>query len=659
MAKIKSVKQQLAGDRRRVVIERIAPMIDGGLFPIKRIQGERIDLEVDLFTDGHDQIAAVLQYRKAGASAWSEIPLLPWENDRWRASFTVDLVGNYTYTVTAWVDHLLTWFRDLKKRLDAHQVAHVDLLIGAEMIEGAAKRAKGEDAQLLKQWCAQLKDPSLSPSDRAALACQENFRLLAQKYPDRSRATTFAPELPLWVDRERAGFSAWYEFFPRSWSKEPGKHGTFKDCERILPEISKMGFDVIYLPPIHPIGVTKRKGKNNTLVALPDDVGSPWAIGSAEGGHKALHPQLGTLTDFKKFIKAANKRGIEIAMDIAFQCSPDHPYVLQHPEWFKWRPDGTVQFAENPPKKYEDILPINFETEKAEELWIELKSIFEYWIEQGVEIFRVDNPHTKSFEFWRWLITSIREKNPNIIFLAEAFTRPKLMYRLAKAGYTHSYTYFSWRNTKQELTEYLTELTQGEGKEFFRPNFWPNTPDILPPLLQTGLRSAFMSRLVLAATLSSNYGVYGPAYELCLHEPYPGKEEYVHSEKYELKAWNWDHPGNLKELMTQLNQIRKDNRALHSTNNLRFQKIDNSEILAHLKATEENTNIILTLVNLDPRHTQSGWLSVPWHEFGIDPARPFWVHDLLTDEKYHWQGERSYVVLRPESPAHLFRVIKN
>ncbi|RMF92880.1 MAG: alpha-1,4-glucan--maltose-1-phosphate maltosyltransferase, partial [Nitrospinota bacterium] len=454
-------------------------------------------------------------------------------------------------------------------------------------------------------------------------------------------------------------FSTWYELFPRSCSPEAGRHGTFRDCERLLPEIARMGFDVLYFPPIHPIGQTNRKGKNNAPVAQPDDVGSPWAIGGVDGGHKAIHPQLGTFADFERLRQKAQEHGIEIALDLAYQCSPDHPYVREHPEWFRHRPDGTIQYAENPPKKYEDIFPFYFETDAWPALWEELKSIVLFWIEKGVRIFRVDNPHTKAFPFWEWMIGEVKTRYPDVLFLSEAFTRPKVMYRLAKLGFSQSYTYFTWRNTKAELIDYMTELTRTEVREYFRPHFWPNTPDILPEPLQYGGRPAFMMRLILAATLSSNYGIYGPAFELCVDEALPGREEYLHSEKYELKVWDRDQPGNLKGLISRINRIRRDNPALQQTHNLQFYEVDNEALLCYGKMTEDLSNIILVAVNLDPFHTQAGWVHIPLEGLAIAPDQPYLVHDLISEDKYIWQGPRNHIILDPQTmPAHIFRVRK-
>jgi starch synthase (maltosyl-transferring) len=644
--------------RRRVVVENLNPEIDGGRFPIKRVIGEKVVVTADIFADGHDAISTKLLYRSPRDKAWRETPMTLVENDRWRGEFLVEEIGVYRYTVIGWIDHFKTWQRDIGKKLHAGQDLKMDLLIGAKWVEEASQSASGEYRKKLIDFGKMLKKGE-DQEEAILVALSAELTELMDQYPDKKFAVSHPKELRVWVDRGKALFSTWYELFPRSCSKEPDRHGTFEDCERLLPVIVSMGFDILYLPPVHPIGRMNRKGKNNVLENNPDDVGSPWAIGSKEGGHKAIHPQLGTIEDFERLIMKAKDHGIEVAMDLAFQCSPDHPYMKGHPEWFRWRPDGTVQFAENPPKKYEDIIPLNFETEKWKELWEELKSIVLFWIEKGVRIFRVDNPHTKPFSFWEWLIKESKEKSPDVIFLSEAFTRPKVMYRLAKIGFTQSYTYFSWRNTKRELIEYLTELTKTEVREYLRPNFWPNTPDILPEHLQYGGRSAFMIRLVLAATLSSNYGMYGPAFELCVNEAIPGKEEYLHSEKYEIKHWERDKPGSLQDFIARVNRIRKENAALQTTWNLRFYEVDNETLLFCGKATHDLSNIILIVVNLDPFHTQNGWVRVPIEELGLDPHQPYLVHDLLSDDKYIWQGERNYVELNPQVlPANIFRVRK-
>jgi len=644
--------------RRRVVIENLRPEIDGGRFPIKRVIGEKVEVTADIFTDGHDAISARLLYRASKDQEWREAPMFFVEDDGWKGEFFVEEIGVYHYTVEGWVDHFGTWQRDLKKRFDIGQDLKVDLWTGAEYIERASGKASKEDQNKLLMFSKMIKRAK-EVKDKVTAALSKEFTELMEIYADKTFSSLYEKELAVVVDRKRALYSAWYELFPRSFASEPGRYGTFKDCVKLLPAIARMGFDTLYLPPIHPIGRVNRKGKNNVLKVDPEDVGSPWAIGSEEGGHKSVHPQLGTLEDFGDLVQKAKENGMEIAMDLAFQCSPDHPYVKEHPDWFRWRPNGTLQFAENPPKKYEDIIPLNFETEKWEELWEELKSVVLFWIENGVRIFRVDNPHTKPFSFWEWLIKEIKEKYPDVIFLSEAFTRPKVMYRLAKVGFTQSYTYFTWRYTKRELIDYLTELTQTEVREYFRPNFWPNTPDILPEHLQYGGRPAFMIRLVLAATLSSNYGIYGPAFELCVNEALSGKEEYLNSEKYEIKRWDRESPGHLRDFIARVNRIGRENAALQTTWNLRFYELDNDTLLFYGKATHDLSNIILMVVNLDPFHTQNGWVRVPIEELGLDAHQPYLVHDLLSDDKYIWQGERNYVELNPQVlPANIFRVRK-
>jgi starch synthase (maltosyl-transferring) len=644
--------------RKRVVIEHVKPEIDGGRFPIKRVVGEKVIVSADIFADGHDSISARLLYRKQKDREWKEAPMRFIENDRWKGEFVVEEIGVYHYTVEGWVDHFKTWQRDLKKRFDSGQDLKGDLRIGVEYLKETSEKVSKEEKKKLQKF-AEVLEKEREKEKAVEVALDKELALFMDRNPDKKFVVFYEKELAVIVDREKALFSSWYELFPRSRLSEPGRHGTFEDCIKLLPEIVGMGFDIFYLPPIHPIGRTNRKGKNNILQVGLDDVGSPWAIGSEEGGHKSVHSQLGTLQDFERLIHKAKDQGIEIAMDLAFQCSPDHPYIKEHREWFKWRPDGTIQFAENPPKKYEDIVPLNFETESWQGLWEELKSIVLFWIGKGIRIFRVDNPHTKPFSFWEWLIGEIKREYPEVIFLSEAFTRPKVMSRLAKLGFTQSYTYFTWRNTKREFTDYLSELMQSEVREYLRPNFWPNTPDILPEHLQYGGRPAFMIRLVLAATLSSNYGVYGPAFELLVNEAIPGKEEYLNAEKYEIKHWDWNKPGNLRDFMTRLNRIRRENPALQTTWNLHFYEVENDSLLFYGKFSEDASNLILVLVNLDPFHTQSGWVKVPIHELGIDPKQPYLVHDLLSDDKYIWQGERNYVELNPEVlPANILRVRK-
>ena len=641
--------------RRRVVIARVSPEIDSGRFAIKRVVGEAVTVEADVFSDSHDLVACQILYCQDGAQVRSS-PMRPLGNDRWRGEFLVTGLGEYRYTVEGWIDRFQTWRRDLEKRISAGQEISVDLLVGAELIEWAARRATGEEAKTLDNWARRLRESKDAESE--AVALDSKLFELIQRYPERDLAARYDKQLSVVVEREKARFSSWYELFPRSCSREPGRHGTFRDCEEWIPYVASMGFDVLYLPPIHPIGKTLRKGKNNSLPARPDDVGSPWAIGSAEGGHKSIHPALGTLEDFKRFIAKASEHDLEVALDIALQCTPDHPYVRQHREWFSTRPDGTIQYAENPPKKYQDIYPINFESPQWRELWEELKSIFVFWIEQGVRIFRVDNPHTKSFPFWEWVIAEIRKQHRDVLFLAEAFTRPSVMYRLAKLGFSQSYTYFTWRNTKQELTDYFSELTQTEAREYFRPNLWPNTPDILPEFLQLGGRASFMVRLILTATLGATYGIYGPAFELCENAPLaPGKEEYLDSEKYELKHRNLNSPHSLKGLISRLNRIRKENPALQSNRNLRFHETDNPALLCYSKATDDLSSVIVVVINLDCFHEQRGWLRLDLRSIGLDERHSFQAHDLLSESRFLWQGLRNYVELTPESlPAHILRL---
>ena len=645
--------------RKRVIIEGVTPEIDGGRFPIKRTVGETVVVEADVFTDGHDSLSCVLQYRKAGDDAWQEIPMRFLVNDRWRGEFPVLELGRYEYTVMAWVDAFKSWRHDLGRWVQAEDIA-LSLRVGAELAKKASQRATGADARWLAQRASELAGPQ-DLQYRRQLGLDEEFAQLMQRNADRALALPYGKVLGVVAEDERARFSTWYEMFPRSCSPVPGKHGTFKDCEAWLPRIAAMGFDVLYFPPIHPVGRVNRKGKNNTLTPGPDDFGSPWAIGAAEGGHKAILPELGTLEDFRQLVQKAREHGIDIAMDIALQCAPDHPYVKQHPDWFRWRPDGTVQYAENPPKKYQDIYPFNFETDDWRALWDEIKSIFEFWIQQGVRIFRVDNPHTKPFAMWEWLIGEIKKTTPNAIFLAEAFTRPKVMHRLAKLGYTQSYTYYAWRNAKWELAEYLTELCQGPGYDYFRPNFWPNTPDILTEALQFGGRPMFMSRLVMAATMTANYGIYGPAYEMMEHVAVKhGSEEYLDSEKYQLRYRRFqdlDGPNSLHDFITLVNRIRKRNPALQSNANLCIHGIENEQIICYSKATTNGANVILVVVNLDPNYTQAGMTQLDLAALGVDPHQPFQVHDLLTGAHYLWNGPRNYVELNPHRmPAHIFRI---
>jgi starch synthase (maltosyl-transferring) len=644
---------------RRVVIENVSPQVDSGRYPAKSIVGNVVMVEADIYADGHDALSARLTYRHEKAAGWTELPMHHFDNDRWQGSFTATISGLYYFNITAWVDPFLSWCQDLKKRVAAEQKdIAVYLAVGTQMISDAALRAVGADRQKFGELTGILRSPGTAEKKKIDLALGDEIRDLMTKYDDRPHAGTNPYELTVAVDVEKAGFSTWYEMFPRSTSSNPNQHGTFKDCETRLPYIAAMGFDVLYFPPIHPIGLTNRKGKNNSVNCQPGDPGTPWAIGSEEGGHKAVNPLLGTLDDFRHLLAAAKDFRIDIALDIAFHCSPDHPYVKEHPEWFLHRPDGSLQYAENPPKKYQDIYPFNFETPDWQALWQELKSIVIFWAEQGVRIFRVDNPHTKPFRFWEWLLAEVKKEYPDAIFLAEAFTRPKVMYHLAKLGFTQSYTYFTWRNTKKEMTDYLIELTQTPVKDFFRPNFWTNTPDILHEYLQKGGRPAFIVRLVLAATLSPNYGIYGPAFELMVNTPRePGSEEYLNSGKYEIKLWDIDRPDNIKRVVTRVNGIRLDNPALHRNDNLWFNTTSNDQLICYSKHTDDRSNIILTVVNFDPRNTQSGTVNTPLSAWGFSTEHPYRVYDLLSDRQYTWRGEWNYVELNPAvCSAHIFRL---
>lgn len=661
------------------MIEGVRPEVDAGAFPVKRVAGDRLRVQADIFSDAHDLLAAHVLHRPEDEAEWWETPMAFVENDRWEGSFPLPRPGPYRYTLEAWVDPFRTWRRNLAKWVAGGADVSVELEVGARLVDEAASRARERpgpdshpdrdaeaDARALERWAGRMRewaaDPGLS-ADPSPLAedggpLDEELRALAERYPDRARATRYPRELPLQVDRERAGFSAWYEFFPRSTSPEPGRHGTFRDAQRMLPYIREMGFDVVYLPPIHPVGGVNRKGPNNRPTAEPGDPGSPWAIGSEAGGHTAIHPELGTREDFRAFREEVERHGMELALDIAFQCAPDHPWVREHPEWFVQRPDGTIRHAENPPKKYEDIYPLNFETPDWKALWHALKEVFEHWMDEGVRIFRVDNPHTKPFPFWDWVIGELKARDPGVILLSEAFTRPKVMYRLAKGGFTQSYTYFAWRHTRPELERYLRELTRTEVAEYFRPNFWPNTPDILTETLQTGGRPAFMLRLVLAATLSPNYGIYGPPFELLEHQPRePGSEEYLDSEKYQLRRWDLDHPESLRHFIARVNRIRREHAALQRNEGLRFHRVDNELLMAYSKKSPKGGDPLLTVVNLDPHHTQSGWVELDLEALGLRGDAPYQAHDLLGDDRYLWHGARNYVELNPAaSPAHILHL---
>jgi len=691
--------------RRRVVIEDVNPQLDMGRHPVCRVAGDEVVVTAAIFADGKDELAARLLYRHSSDHRWSFAPMHAAGDDLWRGAFKADKLGEWRFTLLGWVDHFATWAVELKKRIASQSEptatdtkagatinGHVGLDVGSKsgeqdvalalrsgavLIYSAAQRARGSDAKRLREKAQNLE--ALAGENRSNYSdpCDEELWRLMSNYPDLTNATRYEMELPVWADRERARFSSWYELFPRSASPIPGQHGTFRDVERQLPEIAAMGFDIVYLPPIHPIGRSFRKGPNNTTYAPPNAPGSPWAIGDRSvfanaslgaqatgdrGGHKSIHPQLGTFADFDSLVDTARSQSVEIALDIAFQCSPDHPWVTEHPDWFSIRPDGSIQYAENPPKKYQDIYPLNFESPDWRGLWDELYSVFDFWVHRGVRVFRVDNPHTKALPFWEWCLNNLRANYPDTIFLAEAFTRPHVMYGLAKRGFTQSYTYFTWRNSKPELQSYLEELTRPPVSEFFQPNFWPNTPDILHKTLQEGGRPAFIHRLILAATLSANYGIYGPAYELVENAPAEApkgrneSEEYLDSEKYEIRQRNRNAPGSLVPLITQLNQIRRSNRALQSNGSLHFHSVDNPQLICYSKATPGFDNTILVVVNLDSFNEQTGWATLDLDKLGCSATEDFIVDDLLNGAQYTWH-ERNYVALRPEvQAAHIFRV---
>lgn len=638
------------------VIENLRPLIDGGRYPIKRVVDEDLVVEADVFKAGHDVVAAALKWRILGDSRWQETPMTHIDNDRWRGACTLYENAIYEYTVEAWTDTFLGWRDEFTKKFEVGVSALTsEALEGAALLEAAAQRAYDyNDAARLLELSQRI--AAGDPAEINVIAHSGELEVLMATYPDRSGATQYSPPPRVIVDHAIARTAAWYEFFPRSAEGRGDRGSTLRDCLPRIDDAQAMGFDVIYFPPIHPIGSTNRKGRNNSTTCLPQDPGVPYAIGSDAGGHKDIDPALGTLDDFDWLQAEVRNRGMEIALDFAINCSPDHPYVREHPEWFYQRPDGSIKYAENPPKKYEDIYPLNFRCEDWQALWEEMKSIILFWADHGVRIFRVDNPHTKPLPFWEYLITEVRSKYPDVLFLAEAFTKPKMMKALAKSGFTQSYTYFTWRDSKQELIEYFTELTQTDMREYFRGNLWPNTPDILPFGLQEGGRTAFMIRAVLAATLSSLYGIYS-GFELCENQALPGREEYADSEKYQWKERDWNAPGNIKDWIARLNKIRKENRALQFYDNLRFYQADNDAILFYAKMTAARDNIILVVVNLDPHRKQNSYIDVPIDQFGSIDDDVYQVHDLISDARYMWHGRRNYVELDPEiQPAHIFRV---
>jgi starch synthase (maltosyl-transferring) len=641
--------------KRTVVIENVSPTVDGGRYPLKREVGAVLEVSADIFKEGHDVLVAFLLYRRLDERAWQETAMRHVDNDRWAGTFTLADNARYVYTLEALADPFRSWLVDLGKRVDAQQDVASELKEGAELVRAAARRGRGEQRTALEGYVRRL-EQAPAQLEAVAVAREADLLTLMDAALDRTAATRAACELEVVADRERARFAAWYEFFPRSCGAG-GRHGTFKDAEAQLERAAAMNFDVVYLPPIHPVGRSHRKGRNNSLTAAPGEPGSPWAIGGPEGGHDAIHPELGTLEDFDRFVAAAERLGLEVALDFAIQASPDHPWVREHPEWFFHRPDGTIKYAENPPKKYQDVYPVNFVGEDPGPLWQEMKRVIEFWIGHGVKTFRVDNPHTKPVRFWEWLIRTVQTTHPETIFLAEAFTRPKMMKVLAKSGFTQSYTYFTWRNHKQELIEYFTEITAPPVSDYFRGNLWPNTPDILHEALQKGGRPAFKFRVVMAATLSSVYGVYS-GYELCENVPFAsGSEEYRDSEKYELKARDWSAPGNLTDYLTRLNRIRRDHRALQRYDNLRFYAADDPNILWYGKAAGDDW--IFVAVNLDPLETHSSVVDVPLAAVGVGPDHPYRMHELLTDATYTWRGPGGYVELDPQKePAQIFHLMK-
>ena len=639
----------------RIVIENVLPQIDSGAYFIKRVVGQTIVVTADVFSDGHDVIQCCVKYKHESETDWQEVRMKPSGNDAWRAEFLVNVQGYYTYFVEGWVDYALNWQHGTGRKIEDNQFIKSELLEGVEYLNDILCFAAPEERKYLELLAGYFASEETYDKAVAELSSPQ-LTTLFKKYPVRMLENRSA-ELRVYVDRTKALFSTWYEFFPRSASSKDGVHGTFKDCERLLPRVAEMGFDTLYFPPIHPIGEVNRKGKNNATNAGIGDVGSPWGIGSQFGGHQSTHPELGTIEDFKSLVTKAKELGIEIAMDYALQAAPDHPYVKDFPQWFKWRPDGTVQYAENPPKKYQDILPIYFETEDWKNLWKELLDTALFWIEEcGIKVYRVDNPHTKPFFFWGWLIAEIKKKHPDVLFLAEAFTRPKIMNELAKQGFSQSYTYFTWRNSKSELIEYVTELTKSEQKEYYRPNFWPNTPDINPFALQSGSEAIHLQRYFLAATLSSSVGIYGPVYEHMIAAALPGKEEYLDSEKYEFVKWDWDKQNKLISIITRINTIRKNQPSLQQTNNIEFCETSNDQIIAYYKYDDNHTNETLMIASLNEHHSQQASVRLPIEYIG---GQPITVVDLITNNSYLWDQEWNFVELHPSLPFHLFKIVRS
>ena len=644
-------------NQKRVIIENVLPQIDNGDYFIKRIIGQNIRVSANIISDGHDVMEAVVHYKHENDKKYIEIKMNSLLNDSFEATFSVQKQGFYSYFVESWIDYALNWQYGIGKKIKDNQIVKSELLEGIEYIKPLLKKVSASDKKYLEETIKLFSDDK-NYNEAIKEAVSDKLKIIFKEYPTKFLANQ-SKELKIYVDRPKALFSTWYEFFPRSASNKLGNHGSFKDCEKLLPRVAKMGFDTLYFPPIHPIGEVNRKGINNATNANPSDVGSPWGIGSKYGGHKSIHPELGTLEDFKSLVKSAKNLGIEIAMDFALQAAPDHPYVKDFPQWFKWRPDGTVQYAENPPKKYQDILPIYFESDDWENLWKELLDCALFWVEEcGIKIFRVDNPHTKPFYFWGWLIAEIKKKHPDVLFLAEAFTRPKIMNQLAKQGFTQSYTYFTWRNSKAELIEYVTELTQSEQKEYFRPNFWPNTPDINPYALQGANESTYLQKYFLAATLSSSVGIYGPVFEHMISDAIPGKEEYLDSEKYQIRHWDWEKENKITMLITKINNIRKEQASLQQTNNIQFCDTDNDQVIAYYKYDHTKENETLMICNLDAYYAKQAWVKIPLQSLNIQEGQSFTVTDLITGNSYIWNREWNFIEIHPSLPFHLFKIQK-
>jgi starch synthase (maltosyl-transferring) len=634
----------------RLAIEAISPSVDGGRFPVKRLAGEMVTVEADLICDGHDRLAGVLQYRPADAAEWKEVPLTPLGNDRWTAAFPLARLGRYLFRIEAWRDVFASYREELTKKHDAGLNVELELEEGRRLVAAAAARAKGALAGIAERL------QQGSAAQKLSLLLDPVTQQLMRVADDRPFALCSADH-PVEADRREARFASWYEMFPRSQSGDPNRHGTFDDVIRRLPEIRAMGFDVLYFPPIHPIGRTARKGRNNSLISGPDDPGSPYAIGGPEGGHDAIHPELGTLEDFRRLVDAAHGHGMELALDFAIQCSPDHPWLKEHRDWFAWRPDGSLKTAENPPKKYEDIVNVEFYADGAVPgLWAALRDVVRFWVRNGVRLFRVDNPHTKPLPFWEWLIADIRATDPDCVFLSEAFTRPKVMYRLAKIGFGQSYTYFTWRNEKREIQEYLTELTTTAPKDFFRPHFFVNTPDINPRFLQTSGRPGFLIRAALATTLSGLWGMT-EGFELCEGAAIPGKEEYLDSEKYQLRAWDRDRPGNIKAEITRLNAVRKANPALQDHLGLAFLNAYDDQVLWYRKQSPDRSNVVLVAVSLDPHHAHEVSVEIPLWEWGLPDHETLEAEDLMHGHRFAWQGKVQRLRLDPAGlPFGIWRV---